>query len=51
MKKIYNSITELVGKTPMLQLSRLAKHFHVKAHLLAKCEFLNPLFSIKGRVK
>ena len=34
----------------MLQLSRLAKHFHVKAHLLAKCEFLNPLFSIKDRV-
>lgn len=50
MKKIYNSVTELVGKTPMLQLSRLPKHFHVKAHLLAKCEFLNPLFSIKDRV-
>ena len=50
MKKIYNSVTELVGKTPMLRLSRLAKHFHVKAHILAKCEFLNPLFSIKDRV-
>ena len=50
MKKIYNSITELVGKTPMLKLSRLAKHFHVKANILAKCEFLNPLFSVKDRV-
>ncbi len=50
MKKIYNSITELVGKTPMLKLSHLAKHFHVKANILAKCEFLNPLFSIKDRV-
>ncbi len=50
MKKIYNSIIELVGKTPMLKLSRLAKHFHVKANILAKCEFLNPLFSVKDRV-
>ena len=50
MKKIYNSVTELVGKTPLVKLSRLAKKNKVKAHLLAKCEFFNPLFSVKDRV-
>lgn len=50
MKKIYNSITELVGKTPLVKLSRLAKKCKVKAHILAKCEFFNPLFSVKDRV-
>ena len=50
MKKIYNSVAELVGKTPMVRLSRLAKKHKVKAHLLAKCEFLNPLGSVKDRI-
>lgn len=50
MKKIYNSITEMVGKTPILKLSRLAKKHKVKATLLGKCEFYNPLFSVKDRV-
>lgn len=50
MKKIYNSVAEFVGKTPMVRLSRLAKKHKVKAHLLAKCEFLNPLGSVKDRV-
>lgn len=50
MKKIYNSVTELVGKTPLVKLSRLAKKCKVKAHILAKCEFFNPLFSVKDRV-
>ena len=50
MTKIYNSVAELVGKTPMLKLSKLAKAHKVKANLLAKCEFYNPAFSIKDRV-
>ncbi len=50
MTKIYNSVVELVGKTPMLKLSKLAKAHKVKANLLAKCEFYNPAFSIKDRV-
>ncbi len=50
MKKIYNSVTELVGKTPLIKLSRLAKKHKVKAHILAKCEFFNPAFSVKDRV-
>ncbi len=50
MQKIYNSVTEMVGRTPLLRLHRLEKHFKIKAHLLAKCEFYNPVFSIKDRV-
>lgn len=50
MTKIYNSITELVGKTPLVKLSRLAKKHKIKAHILAKCEFYNPAFSVKDRV-
>lgn len=50
MTKIYDSVAELVGKTPMLKLSKLAKAHKVKANLLAKCEFYNPAFSIKDRV-
>ena len=50
MKKIYNSITEMVGKTPMLRLASLAKKHKLKANLLGKCECYNPVFSIKDRV-
>lgn len=50
MGKIYNSVTELVGKTPLVRLSKLGKKHKVKARILAKCEFLNPLFSVKDRV-
>lgn len=50
MKKIYNSVTEMVGHTPLLNLKKLAQKYHVKANLLAKCEFYNPLFSVKDRI-
>lgn len=50
MKKIYNSISEMVGHTPLLNLKKLARKFHVKANILAKCEFYNPLFSVKDRI-
>lgn len=50
MKKIYNSITEMVGQTPLLNMKRLAKACKVKANILGKCEFYNPLFSVKDRV-
>ena len=36
MRKIYNSITEMVGHTPLLKLSRLAKKHKLKAKLLGK---------------
>lgn len=50
MQKIYNSITEMVGHTPLLKLSKLAKQNKVKANILGKCEFYNPLFSVKDRI-
>lgn len=50
MGKIYNSITEMVGHTPLLRLNRLMKKHKLKADLLVKCEAYNPLFSVKDRV-
>lgn len=50
MKKIYNSLTEMVGNTPLITLKRLAKKYKVKANIIAKCEFYNPIFSVKDRI-
>ncbi len=50
MVKIYESVTELVGNTPLVKLKTLAKNHKVKANILGKCEFFNPAFSIKDRV-
>lgn len=50
MKNVYNSITELVGRTPLVQLHKLAKKHKVKANIIGKCEFYNPWFSVKDRV-
>ncbi len=50
MSKIYNSVTELIGNTPLLQLSNLKKILGFKANIYAKLEFLNPAGSIKDRV-
>ena len=47
--KIYADATELVGKTPLLKMSNLAKRFGVHANIIGKCEFLNPSFSVKDR--
>lgn len=50
MEKIYNSITELVGHTPLLRLGKLTTRLRLNAEILAKCEMYNPLFSVKDRV-
>ena len=50
MKKIYNSISEMVGKTPMLNMSSFVEKLNLVANVFGKCEFYNPLFSIKDRV-
>lgn len=50
MAKIYNSITELVGHTPLLRLGNLTTKLRLNAEILAKCEMYNPLFSIKDRI-
>ena len=50
MSKIYNSLEEMVGKTPLLKLNGLMQKLHLHANILGKCEFYNPIFSIKDRV-
>lgn len=50
MTKIYNSIIEMVGHTPLLRLGNLTTKFKLNAEILAKCEMYNPLFSAKDRV-
>lgn len=50
MAKIYKSIEELIGKTPLLELSNLEKKLELNATLLAKVEALNPGGSAKDRV-
>ncbi len=50
MTKIYNSIVEMVGHTPLLRLGNLTTKFKLNAEILAKCEMYNPLFSAKDRV-
>ena len=48
--KIYSSIIETIGDTPIVRLDRLANAHSVKANLLAKLEFFNPLASVKDRI-
>ncbi len=48
--RIYDSIVDTVGATPLVRLQRLAAAHKVKAELLAKCEFFNPLSSVKDRI-
>lgn len=49
MHKIFNSINEIIGNTPMLKTNNLKQKLSLKANIFAKCEFYNPLFSIKDR--
>ena len=48
--RIYNSIIDTVGNTPIVRLSKLADADGVKAELLAKLEFFNPISSVKDRI-
>src|SRR5579872_5293201 len=48
--RIYDSIIDTIGATPLVRLSRLAQAHNVKAELLAKLEFFNPLASVKDRI-
>lgn len=49
MANIYTSVDQLVGKTPLLELTNLERQFDLKARLLAKLEYLNPAGSVKDR--
>ncbi len=50
MSRIYTSATQLIGGTPLLELTRLEKTFALEARILAKLEYLNPAGSVKDRV-
>ena len=50
MSKIYKSADELIGKTPLLELTKIEKEFALKAKILAKLEYFNPAGSVKDRI-
>lgn len=50
MGEIYTSVEQLVGHTPLLELTRLEQEEHLQARVLAKLEYMNPAGSVKDRV-
>ncbi len=50
MANIYTSVDQLIGKTPLLELTNVEKEYHLQAKMLAKLEYLNPAGSVKDRV-
>ena len=50
MSKIYTSADQLIGKTPLLELSHIEKAEKLEAKLLAKLEYFNPAGSVKDRI-
>lgn len=50
MSKIYKSIDQLIGETPLVELTNIEKELGLKAKLLAKVEFFNPTSSVKDRI-
>jgi cysteine synthase A len=50
MARIYGSIIELIGRTPLLELNNYGKEFLVKARIIAKLEYFNPGGSVKDRI-
>ena len=50
MPKIYKSVDELIGKTPLVELTNIQRDLKLEAKLLAKLEYFNPAGSVKDRV-
>ena len=50
MSNIYTSADQLIGKTPLLELTHIEKEFDLKAKLVAKLEYFNPAGSVKDRI-
>ena len=50
MSKIYTSVDQLIGHTPLLELRNLEKKYGLEARLLVKLEYLNPAGSVKDRI-
>ena len=49
-KKIYTGVQELIGNTPLLEVTNIEKEKGLKATLLVKLEYLNPAGSVKDRI-
>ena len=50
MSKIYTSADQLIGKTPLLELTHIEKELNLQAKVLAKLEYFNPAGSVKDRI-
>jgi len=50
LSKIYNSVEQLIGNTPLVRLSNFEKKYGIDANILAKLEYFNPAGSVKDRV-
>lgn len=50
MGKIYQSVTDLIGHTPILEAKNFAKKFNISAKILVKLEYFNPAGSVKDRI-
>ena len=50
MSKVFTSADQLIGGTPLLELTHIEKEFGLKAKILAKLEYFNPAGSVKDRV-
>lgn len=50
MANIYKSLTELIGKTPLLELANYENKYNLKSKIVAKLEYLNPAGSVKDRI-
>lgn len=50
MKNIHNSVLELIGNTPMLELTHIEKEFNLNARIIAKLEYFNATGSVKDRI-
>ncbi|MFP3648466.1 pyridoxal-phosphate dependent enzyme, partial [Paraburkholderia sp. SIMBA_054] len=48
--RVYDSILDTIGNTPLVRIDKFAKEKGVEANLLAKLEFFNPLASVKDRI-
>jgi cysteine synthase A len=48
--RVYDDITQTIGGTPLVRMKRIAAAHGIKADLLGKCEFFNPLSSVKDRI-
>ena len=50
MSKIYTSADQLIGRTPLMELTHIEKELRLEARLVAKLEYFNPAGSVKDRI-